>query len=99
MDLSKAFDSLNHEPLLAKCVHMALVEVPSRLHTAIFQTENEGSNLLVHIVHAAKQGVPKGSVLGPLLFNMVPSRQIHLSFFSKCRITMRKGRTLLFAYI
>ena len=47
MDLSKAFDSLNHELLIAKLHHMVLVEVPSRLFTAIFRIEGKGSKLMV----------------------------------------------------
>ena len=34
---------------------MALLEVPSYLFTAIFQTENKGSKLMVHIKHGEKQ--------------------------------------------
>ena len=44
MDLSKAFDCLNHE---RNCMHMVLVEVPSRLFTAIFRIEGKGSKLMV----------------------------------------------------
>ena len=72
MDLSKAFDSLNHDLLLAK------LEAYGLDNNAVSFTRSYLTNRLQHckinnsFIEWAKisAGVPQGSILGPLLFNI-----------------------------
>ena len=72
MDLSKAFDSLNHELLLAKLnaygfTHSSLCLIYSYLSDRWQRTKiNNTFNSWVEIM----LGVTQGSILGPLLFNI-----------------------------
>ena len=72
MDLSKAFDTINHELLLAK-LHaysfdrQSLMLIRSYLENRWHRTKiNTAFSTWEELLH----GVPQGSVLGPLLFNI-----------------------------
>ena len=72
MDLSKAFDTVNYKPLIAKLNVYGFNEPSLKLiynylkdqlqHIKINSTFSEWSELI--------QGVPQGSALGALLFNI-----------------------------
>ena len=83
MDFSKAFDTINHSSLLAKLKaygfsNQAITKLPleqiSEKHNSSFSSWNE-----------VMTGVPQGSILGPLPFDIFLSG-IFL-FISKCQLS------------
>ena len=72
MDLSKAFDCIPHDLLIAK-MHSCGFSIDS-IKIFFFYLEGKKQNVKVNNTYIVFQillsGVPQGSILGPILFNI-----------------------------
>ena len=72
IDLSKAFDSLNHEILLYKLSHYSVNSISSTLLRSYLSNRKQYATIgdVKSAVLSITTGVPLGSIIGSLLFNM-----------------------------
>ena len=72
LDLSKAFDTLDHNILLHKLDHYGIRGVAKRLFESYITNRQQfvQINYIRSKVITTNIGVPQGSVLGPILFNI-----------------------------
>ena len=97
LDLSKAFDSIDHLLLLEKLKHLgfsssAILFIKSYLsnrHQQVVISEAESDWLEV------RQGVPQGTVLGPLLFNLYV---IDLPNFINCSLIQYADDAVVYTF-
>ena len=70
MDLSKAFDSLNHQLLLNKLQYIGLKGIPFQWFQSYMYNRSQVvyCNSQFSRSRIISNGVPQGSILGPLLF-------------------------------
>ena len=90
IDISKAFDSLNHKVLLRKLEHLGLSERSLRLFRS-YLTDRKQSVLINGEFSEPRTitlDVPQGSILGPLLFNM---------YINSLPNAVKKTRMILYA--
>ena len=72
MDLSKAFDTINHEPIITK-LHAYGFSIES-LEVLLSCLQERWQRVKINTTFSSRtqllQGVPQGLILGPILFNI-----------------------------
>lgn len=75
LDYSKAFDTLNHEILIAMLGSIGFGEIPLKLFKTYLNDRKQAVRIssVISNMQALHSGVPQGSILGPLLFTIYTS--------------------------
>jgi hypothetical protein len=72
LDLSKAFDCIDHEILIYKLKYYGISEISLKLLTSYLSNRHQyvKFNKSESTLQSIAKGVPQGSIMGPLLFNI-----------------------------
>ena len=70
LDLSKAFDSLSHKILISKLKHYGICDIALKLMKSYLENRKQyvQFDTCTSDMKSIRNGVPQGSILGPLLF-------------------------------
>lgn len=95
IDLSKAFDSINHNILIDKMQHIGIRGVPLQLFRSYLSNRSQSvsCNNVTSQFNSIFRGVPQGSVVGPILFLIYVNDIINAS--SKFKYTIYADDTNL----
>ena len=105
LDLSKAFDTLDHEILLTKLEHYGIRGIALKWFESYLESrslrvkcfDRESSNYVYSDYHQIDFGTPQGSCLGPLLF-LIYTNDIHKHLeFTNC-ILFADDTTIYFSH-
>lgn len=85
LDLAKAFDTVSHNKLLHRLELYGVRGVANNLLTSYLQGRNQcvKINKTLSNFEVVTCGIPQGTVLGPILFNVYLNELLHLNTFAK----------------
>ena len=98
IDLSKAFDTLDHKILLEKLVNCGIRGIAYNLLSSYLSNRRQCTNFLGECseFQSIEYGVPQGSVLGPLLFLLYINDIVNCINADNCKLVLYADDTNVF---